>query len=363
VTTVAIVGLGSVVRHIHMPVYLQLAKSVRVVAGCDPDRGAREFAANKWRLPVFESAREMIEKTKPDVVAVCTPPWLHREHVSLALELGCHVFCEKPLADSLADADAMIQASEKAKRIVVINNQFPYMNIHLAAKKLIGSPEFGDLLYLHVWHTMRTNAVTEAGWRGELSRRLCFEFGVHVFELARFFFEDNPVRLLAHMPNPRGLANCDVINVIAIEFADGRGASLVLDRLSRGPDRYLDMRLDGEAAIVHTSIGGEVRFQAGIHTKERRPFLELNFVQGGKAVLQNGSRSKVIAKDGINPFNNAMVHHFANFLQAIQDGSNPPGNIRDNRNTLALVMAAYDSAASGKWVDMNQYQSSVVGVQ
>src|SRR5207249_5244046 len=125
---------GSVVRHIHMPVYRQLASKVRVVAGCDPDSSARAHAAKEWGIPVFESAREMIEKTKPDVVAVCTPPWLHLEHVSLALELGCHVFCEKPLADSLADADAMIQASEKADRTVAINNQFPYMNIHLAAK-------------------------------------------------------------------------------------------------------------------------------------------------------------------------------------------------------------------------------------
>ena len=39
---------------------------------------------------------------------------------------------------------------------------------------------------------MRTNEVTEAGWRGKIQRRLCFEFGVHVFELVRFFFEQEP---------------------------------------------------------------------------------------------------------------------------------------------------------------------------
>ena len=64
------------------------------------------------------------------------------------------------------------------------------------------------------------------------------------------------------MPNPLGIARCDVVNVISLEFPDGRAASIVLDRLSKGPERYLDMRLDGEFASIHTSIGGLVRFEA-----------------------------------------------------------------------------------------------------
>jgi D-apiose dehydrogenase len=351
----AIIGLGAVVRNIHMPAYAQLRNRVRVTAGCDPDPAAREHAREKWGLAVFKDAREMIAETQPDVAIICTPPWLHREQVVMALEHGCHVFCEKPLSGSLAEADRMVQAAIQAGRIVVVNNQFPYMNIHLAAKRQVGSKEFGELLYLHAWHTMRTNDVTEAGWRGELARRLCFEFGVHVFELVRFFFEANPVRLMAHMPNPRGRAKCDIINVITLEFADGRGASIVLDRISRGPERYLDMRLDGEHGIVHTSIGGRLLFQAGMHTRERRPFAGFTFVKGGKAELKNGTRSRLIAKEGMNPFADSTARHFTNLLDAIQSGGVPPGNIRDNRDTLALVMAAYDSAASGKWIDMKQY--------
>ena len=353
--TVAIIGLGAVVRNIHMPAYAQLRDRVRVVAGCDPNQEARDHARQKWGLAVFNDPRAMMEAARPDIVVVCTPPWLHCEQVQMALQHGCHVFCEKPLAGELAQADTMIRAADKARRLVVVNNQFPYMNIHLAAKRQIGAPEFGELLYLHAWHTMRTNDVTEAGWRGELARRLCFEFGIHVFELVRFFFEAEPVALMAHMPNPLGRAHCDVINVITLEFADGRGASIVLDRVSRGPERYLDMRLDGERGIVHTSIGGRLRFQAGLHTRERRPFLDFTFVKGGRAELQDGTRTKLLAKEGINPFADSTARHFTGLLDAIQNGGIPPGNIRDNRNTLALVMAAYDSAETGRRVDMKQY--------
>jgi predicted dehydrogenase len=361
--SIALVGLGAVVRTIHMPAYAKLRDQVRVVAGCDPDATAREYARRKWGLKVFESQHDMLKATQPDIVAICTPPWLHQEQVLLSLEHGCHVFCEKPLAEDLTQADRMVEASRHARRLVVVNNQFPYMKIHLAAKERIGSPQFGELLYLHAWHTMRTNDQTEAGWRGELARRLCFEFGIHVFELVRFFFEQNPIRLLAHMPNPGRRAKCDVINVITLEFDDGRGASIVLDRLSRGPERYLDMRLDGESAAIHTSIGGRVRFAAGIHTRERRPYLEFSFIKGGRAVLEDGSQSKVLAQDGINPFGDSTARHFANFIRAIRDGSEPPGNVRDNRNTLALVMAAYDSARSGEWIDMRRCLDSAAVVR
>src|SRR5579872_3130171 len=196
---VAMIGLGAVARNIQLPAFARLRDRATIVGGCDPDPAAQAYARQKWKLPqVFDDARELIDKTRPDAVSVCTPPALHLAHAVLALNAGCHVFCEKPLAESLEQADEIIEASLKTKRLVVVNNQFPCMRIHAAAKDLIGSPEFGRLLYLSAWQTFIPTPTTEAGWRGNLRKRVCFEFGIHVFELIRFFFEANPVRLLAH---------------------------------------------------------------------------------------------------------------------------------------------------------------------
>lgn len=353
---VAIIGLGAVTRNIHLPAYARLKGQIEVVAGCDPDGAARVSALNKGHLPaVYTDAEEMIEKTKPDIVSICTPPALHHQQTLMALGAGCHVFCEKPLAESLSDADAMIEAARQAKRFVVVNNQFPYMNIHQASKDLIGSPEFGRLLYLHAWQTFRPTESTEADWRGRMQRRLCFEFGIHVFELIRFFFAAEPLRIFSHMPRPDPKRNVESINVTSVEFADGRAASIVLDRLSKGPERYLDMRLDGEHASIHTSIGGELRVKVGLHTRERKPYFGINVVKGGKAVLQNGNKTKIFATDGINPFASSTAVHFANFVEAIKNGGTPRGTIEDNRQTLALVFAAYDSAELGRAVEMRRY--------
>ncbi len=358
---VAVIGLGAVTRNIHLPAYAQMKDRVTIVGGCDVDRAAQDLARGKWKLPhVCDDARELIDKTKPDIVSVCTPPALHLENSTLALNAGCHVFCEKPLAVNLDQADEIIATSEKTGRLVVVNNQFPYMKIHTAARRLAGSPEFGRLLYLHAWQTFLPTEATEAGWRGKLRRRVCFEFGIHVFELMRFFFEDTPVRLLAHMPVPQAKAESDAINVVCVEFADGRAASMILNRLSKGPERYLDMRLDGEFASIHTSIGGRIELKTGIRTGDRRPFLEWRFAKGGQAVLQAGNRSRVIARDPINPFAAATAVHFDNFVGAIQSGGTAPGDARDNRKTLAMVVAAYDSAQLGRAVEITEYQKTRV---
>lgn len=351
---VAIIGLGAVTRNIHLPAYARLSDRVKVVAGCDVDTRARDWAAN--RLPeVYEDPGEMIRRARPDVVAICSPPTLHHEQTLMALERGCHVFCEKPLAMNLSQADEMIDAAEQAKRTVVVNTQFPAMKIHQAAKQFIETPEFGRLLFLQAWQTFRPSDASEAGWRSEMARRLCFEFGVHVFELIRFFFNDTPRRIFAHMPSPAPPHNAEVINLISMEFSDGRAAAILLNRLSRGPERYLEMKLDGERASIHTSIGGEARVEFGLHTRERRPFFGLNFAPGGKATLQSGNRAKLIARDGINPFASATAVHFGRMLDSLERGIEPPATAHDNRQTLAMAFAAYDSAQAGKALDMEPY--------
>lgn len=354
---VAIIGLGAVTQNIHLPGYRRLTDKITIVGGCDTDADTRQFGKDYLRLPeVFDDPCKMIAETAPDIVAICTPPSLHVEQSLMVLEKGCHVFCEKPLAESLSDADKLIDAAARYGRYVVVNNQFPYMNIHRAAKEMIGTPEFGKLLFLQASQIFHPDEMTEADWRGRLKRRLCFEFGIHVFSLARFFFDEEPIAISAQMPNPLSKFHSDVLNMIILEFPDGRAASIILNRLSNAPERYLDIRLDGENASVHTSIGGEVRVEAGLHTRQKRPFFGLSFVKGGKAILQKGTNSRIIAKDGINPFASSTAYHFHNFIDSIVNGGVPPGTVADNRKTLALVFAAYDAAEARQTVYMKDYQ-------
>ena len=353
---VAIVGLGAAARNIHLPAYAQLGDAVQVVAGCDVDGGNAARAREQCNgAQLFTDLGTMLATVHPDVVSICTPPALHHELTVRALQHNCHVFCEKPLAENLADVDDVIRTAAAVGRQVVVNTQFPCMRSHAAAREQIGTPAFGRLLFLHAWQTFHPSEETESGWRGSLQRRLCMEFGIHVFELVRFFFDAMPCRVYCHMPKLLAGNATESVNIVTLEFGDGRAASIVLDRVSKGPERYLDMRLDGEFASIHTSIGGQIRFEIGLHTRSKRPFGGVHLVRGARAVLENGTRRRVLATDGMNPFASATAAHFSQFLAAIRDGSMPRASARHHRGTLALALAAYDSAASGSVVDMKDY--------
>jgi predicted dehydrogenase len=357
VKRLAFIGLGAVVRNIHLPALRQLANRVTVVGGCDPAPAARA-AAERQGMATFTGVQEMLERTSPELVTVASPPGLHREHVEAALSAGCHVFCEKPLADSMEDADAIVSRAAVARRHVVVNNEFPAMRIHRAARAAIDTVAFGSLRYLHAWHTNRPTPHTEAGWRGEMAQRLGLEFGIHVFDLVRYLFDATPVTVMAHMPRPDPQICWDAVQTVAMEFEDGRAASFSLDRLSKGPERYLDMRLDGERAAVHTSIGGQIRAALGMHTRVRRPFLDLRWIGGGRAVLQQGDHERVLAVDHRNPFASATAVHLGEFLDALERGTIPPASAADNRHSLALVFAAERSAVERRSVRIGRPSSA-----
>ena len=336
---IAIAGLGEAARRIHLPAYKGIP-ALEVVGGCDPAAGTDKFS-----FPVFSSIPDMLQRTKPDFLAVATPPDTHFDLTSLGLLAGCHVFCEKPFMNSLEEADAIIALSKEADRHVVVNNQFRFMRIHRAAKEKIGSPEFGRLLFLSMHQTFLVTERTEAGWRGQDARRTAKEFGTHALDLCRFFFGEEPTSVSARMPRGKQPGGPDYLDLIQLEFGGDRVAHITLDRLSRGRHRYLDARLDGEAGAIETSLGGRLEARAGVRAAGRRPFLSLDLAMGGRARLYHGEHFSVLAREPLNAFAAATGELMRAFLSAVERGETPPCNAADNRRTLALMLAAYESDA------------------
>jgi predicted dehydrogenase len=337
--TVGIIGLGKAATTIHLPALAKLP-GLKVVGGCDP-----AVANGGFRFPIFPTPVEMLEKVHPDILVIATPPALHFELTKLGLEAGCHVLCEKPFTETLEEADALIALSEKARRWIVVNNQYRFMNIHLKAKELIGQPQFGELLFLRAYQTFFTDSKTEAGWRGTQQQRTAKEFATHVLDLCRFFFDAEPVSMLSRMPKPDRPDGPDYLNLIQLEFPGDRVAHIILDRLSRGRQRYLDIQLDGTAGCVETHIGGGIEVRAGVQGGTRKPFLRTDISMGGWARLYRGESFEKIASDPIDLFADATARLVAGLLEALDTGGVPPCHALDNRRTLALMLSAYEANA------------------
>jgi predicted dehydrogenase len=337
---IAIAGLGRAARRIHLPAYRSIA-SMEIVGGCDPLARAEEFS-----FPLFASVPEMLGRTKPHILSVVTPPDSHYALTRLGLGAGCHVFCEKPFMNNLDEADTIVCLSKDVGRQVVVNNQFRFMRIHRAAKQMIGQAEFGDLVFLSMHQTFFVTEETEAGWRGERTQRTAMEFGTHVLDLCRYFFGEEPTSISVRMPrgkhHPKGP---DYLNLIQLEFSGDRVAHITLDRLSRGRHRYLDIRLDGEAGCIETSLGGRMEVCAGVRATKRRPFVTFDFAMGGRARFYRGEKFLTLAKEPANVFACATGELVKAFLRALERGETAPCDSVDNRHTLALMLAAYESDA------------------
>ena len=107
-----VIGCGKVGDY-HAQCYQQLESS-EFVAVCNHNIGRAEKFAEKYHVKAFDSAERMVKETGVEAVSICTP---HPAHMAMAVEaarLGLHVAIEKPLASTLADCDAIIDAVEKS---------------------------------------------------------------------------------------------------------------------------------------------------------------------------------------------------------------------------------------------------------
>lgn len=148
---VAVVGCGFVAKKRHIPAFLRLKRDADLCAVCDLNQDLARSVANRFGIPnVYSDLSKMLSKERPDVVDVCTPPEVHVSVAVEAMESGCHVLLEKPMASNLFDCDKMIQASRKyGVKLSVVHNQRFYPPF-LKAQQLVKSGAIGELTGMRV---------------------------------------------------------------------------------------------------------------------------------------------------------------------------------------------------------------------
>jgi predicted dehydrogenase len=120
-----LIGCGGIVQMVHAPSLLALPETVQVVAVADPVPENRNRVGEMFGVPEsqrYVDHRTLLERATIDLVSIATPHHLHAEHVIAAAQAGVAVVCEKPMATSMAEADAILQA--------VRRSGVPYSEVH-----------------------------------------------------------------------------------------------------------------------------------------------------------------------------------------------------------------------------------------
>ncbi len=345
-----ILGLGAATRAIHLPA-LQRSRAFEIIAGVDPDPAARawfhsEVSSARTLASLSEWSASAADQTERWAI-VASPPSTHRVLCLEALEKGFHLFCEKPFGQGASDSRAIVERARSLDRMIAVNFEFRWMPILAALDRPQVRQSLGRPLFAQVWQTACELDPIE-GWRGE--RRTLREFGSHPIECLLHVFEGPPSRITARTPNPTALGG-DLIDIVTLEWPDGRAATITLDRVSRGAHRYFELRLDGEQASFRASIGGKAEVRLGLRASTKRPFLETRFAAGGLAWIETGVQRRVVARNPASVFADATARHLTALASALDQGRTPP--VAGERAALvaAVVDCAYESARLGRTLD------------
>lgn len=141
---VGIIGAGWVAGSRHIPSFLQLPR-VEVVGIYDRHEARARALADRFGIARVARTRQELFDLGLDAISVATSPWSHADHAVAALDAGLHVFCEKPMALDSHDARQMVEASERAHRVLTLSHNFLYSRASQQARRYLGDHD--DLIW------------------------------------------------------------------------------------------------------------------------------------------------------------------------------------------------------------------------
>jgi predicted dehydrogenase len=158
---------------------------VKLIGMAGTNRPAAHAAAERFGIPDIQEVKKLLARDDVDLVYIATPPFLHYPQALAALEAGKHVICEKPLAMTLAQADAMIELAGKRDLLLAVNLMQRYNPIYESVNRLIKSQILGELLHGYFENYASDENLPRQHWFWDRAKSggIFIEHGVHFFDM------------------------------------------------------------------------------------------------------------------------------------------------------------------------------------
>lgn len=248
---VALIGTGGIAGS-HLAALRAAGERVEIVAAVDVDEARSADFAAKHGIPAhYASAAQMLEKVRPDLVHIATPPATHAPLIIDCLEAGASVFCEKPLCASLAEFDQISKVEEHTGRYVSTVFQWRFGSAAQHLKRLITAGELGKPLIgscLTLWY--RDLAYYAVPWRGKWATELggpTLGHGIHLTDLFLWLFGEW-AELRAMMGTLDRPIEVEDASMALVSFENGAMGNITNSVLSPRQETYL--RLDFQRGTV-----------------------------------------------------------------------------------------------------------------
>ena len=328
---VVVAGCGAITKFFYASAlaWLETQGLVRVAALCDPNKANRDGIHARFPHALSLAQFEEAPLAPGTVVIVATPPRLHAAQTLLALERGCGVLCEKPMAASLADAEAMVAAAARAHRPLAIGLYRRFFRATRVIKNLCLSRTLGPVLSYEVEEggPFRWDAASDSFFRREITPGgVLYDTGVHTLDLLLWWFgepatidyrddatgglEANSLLRMTHSAGFGGTVRLSrdwaTRNLFRINFALGSVS------FSPGQAGRLSLRLNGNDTMLDSEILSQ--------PDDQRPLSTLRDPEGSPQ---------------------AFIHQLINIVQAVHDGAPLHVPAAEGLRSLRLIEACY----------------------
>lgn len=318
--------------------YASQAQEAEIVGLVDLNLAAAKEKAKQWRLdvPVYQDLAQAIKETKAELVFDVTMPAAHKQVVTTALQAGCHVFGEKPMAESLQDAEAIMKiADQTGKRYSVMQNRRFLKEIR-SIRNYIAKGEIGKL------HTLNADFYLGphfGGFREEMDHPLIVDMAIHTFDQARFISNSNAVSVYCHEFNPAG------------SWYEGNASATCIFEMENGA--VFTYRGSWAAEGLPTSWNSDWRIigSQGTVTWDGADTIAAETVDQTKPVnfLREMEQAEVPRNwQGQEEHAGCLDEMFA----ALKQNRTAETDSHDNIQSMKMIFAAIESARSGKKVKL-----------
>lgn len=304
---------------------------VHVAALVDVDADHLHAKAGDWGIAATYTDLPSALDVHPDAGAVvlATPHHVHREGTEQAAAAGRHVLVEKPMALTLEDADAMVEASRRAGTTLMVAESARYERWAMAVRGVIESGEIGQVL------SGRFNLIPRGrktyqypGRRAWLADpAVCgggiwMLNGIHVMSAARMLLGEVTSISAREVRSPEFQSELEATVVALVSFDSGAVITMTVSAELRGYGRYGDLVLFGSEGT-----------------------LEVNWRHGNEVKVHTDGEPKTVpyAPDQRAGAPGSFVRQMEEFLGAISENRQPYTSGPSERNSLAAILAGYES--------------------
>lgn len=346
----ALIGCGRI-----SPNHIEAAKNnnLNFVAMCDIIPETMEEKSDKFGLGdvrKYADYKEMLESEKPELVAIATESGKHAQIALDCISAGCHVIIEKPIALSIADANAIIAAGKEKGVVVCANHQNRFNKSVQYMRKALEEGRFGRLSHgaAHVRWNRGKDYYKQAPWRGTWAQDggCLMNQCIHNIDLLRWMMGDDIVEVMAYTDQiEHPYLEAEDLGMALVKFKNGsygliEGTTNVFPKNLEETLYIFGEKGTAKAAGTSDNIIEEWVFADGLDNPE-----------------------EVKSEFSENPPNIYGFGHtplYADVIEAIQTGRKPLVDGEAGKRALELVLAIYKSAAEHRPVTLPLDQCSTL---